>query len=121
MDDIRNTATEKIDIDHHDETFRDRDVMGENDASKEAMHWAELTPEELEIEGKLRKKIDLAIMPLIMLVYLLNCELPPPAHRVDKGIRVRSRSGSISRFIIFMCFFLLSSTRCFGLEPNCHA
>jgi hypothetical protein len=31
-----------------------------------------LTPDELEVEKKLRKKIDLLIMPLIVLVYLMN-------------------------------------------------
>ncbi|KAI5267412.1 permease of the major facilitator superfamily [Aureobasidium subglaciale] len=31
-----------------------------------------LTPEELEVEKKLRKKIDLLIMPLVVLVYLMN-------------------------------------------------
>jgi hypothetical protein len=31
-----------------------------------------LTPDELEIEKKLRRKIDLLIMPLIVLVYLMN-------------------------------------------------
>ncbi|KAI4716608.1 permease of the major facilitator superfamily [Aureobasidium sp. EXF-10727] len=31
-----------------------------------------LTPEELEIEKKLRRKIDLLIMPLVVLVYLMN-------------------------------------------------
>ena len=31
-----------------------------------------LTPEELEVEKKLRRKIDLLIMPLVVLVYLMN-------------------------------------------------
>ncbi|KAL1953652.1 hypothetical protein VTO42DRAFT_2401 [Malbranchea cinnamomea] len=34
--------------------------------------FAQLTPEEREIEKKLRRKIDLLIMPLIILVYLMN-------------------------------------------------
>jgi len=32
----------------------------------------ELTPEELVIEKKLRRKIDLRILPLIILVYVMN-------------------------------------------------
>ena len=31
-----------------------------------------LTPEELEVEKKLRRKIDFLIMPLVVLVYLMN-------------------------------------------------
>lgn len=31
-----------------------------------------LTPEELEVEKKLRRKIDFLIMPLVILVYLMN-------------------------------------------------
>ena len=31
-----------------------------------------LTLEELEVEKKLRRKIDLLIMPLVVLVYLMN-------------------------------------------------
>jgi len=32
----------------------------------------ELTPDELEVEKKLRRKIDSLIMPLVVLVYLMN-------------------------------------------------
>lgn len=32
----------------------------------------ELTPEELVVEKKLRRKIDSLIMPLVVLVYLMN-------------------------------------------------
>jgi hypothetical protein len=31
-----------------------------------------LTPDELEVEKKLRRKIDFLIMPLVVLVYLMN-------------------------------------------------
>lgn len=38
----------------------------------EAMHFATLTEEELIIEAKLRRKIDIRIMPMVILVYLMN-------------------------------------------------
>jgi len=38
----------------------------------EADHLGELTPEELEIEKKLRRNIDFTILPLVILVYIMN-------------------------------------------------
>lgn len=37
-----------------------------------AEHAQQLTPDELEAEKKLRKKIDLRIMPIVVLIYLMN-------------------------------------------------
>ncbi len=65
---------DKKEVDHGDdlvqkEVVHDHDVLGQNDVTREdAMHMGQLTPEELELERKLRKKIDLMIMPLIMTV-----------------------------------------------------
>ena len=65
---------DKKDFDNGDdlvqkEVLHDHDVLGQADVTKEeAMHMGELTPEELENEKKLRKKIDLMIMPLVMTV-----------------------------------------------------
>ncbi|KAL4905504.1 hypothetical protein BDW74DRAFT_17505 [Aspergillus multicolor] len=39
---------------------------------EEVGHVASLSPEELEIEKKLRKRIDAIVMPLVILVYLMN-------------------------------------------------
>lgn len=39
---------------------------------EEVVQMAQLTPEEQVIEKKLRRKIDMLIMPLVVLVYLLN-------------------------------------------------
>lgn len=52
----------------------DHDLMGEKlDIShSEVMHFGELTEEELVIEKRLRQKIDMLIMPLVILVYLMN-------------------------------------------------
>jgi hypothetical protein len=52
----------------------DRDTMGEKaDLSHdEIIHLAQLSPEEKVIEKKLRRKIDMLIMPLVILVYLMN-------------------------------------------------
>jgi hypothetical protein len=52
----------------------DRDTMGEkaNLSHDEIIHLAQLSPEEKVIEKKLRRKIDMLIMPLVILVYLMN-------------------------------------------------
>jgi hypothetical protein len=39
---------------------------------EEATHFTMLTDEELAIEKKLRRKIDLRIMPVVISVYLMN-------------------------------------------------
>lgn len=52
----------------------DREPLGEKPeiTHKEAIHHGKLTPDELNIERELRKKIDWRIMPLVILVYLMN-------------------------------------------------
>lgn len=59
---------------HVDRVVLDHDVLGDKIAisHEDAMHFGELTPEEREIEKKLRRKIDMRIMPMIVLVYLMN-------------------------------------------------
>ncbi|RFU34721.1 hypothetical protein B7463_g1666, partial [Scytalidium lignicola] len=54
--------------------MHDRDPSGykANVSHDEVMHFGELTEDELVIEKKLRRKIDLLIMPLVILVYLMN-------------------------------------------------
>jgi len=39
---------------------------------EEAMHFGQLTDEELILEKRLRRKIDTLIMPLVIFVYLMN-------------------------------------------------
>lgn len=58
----------------NDHIMSDMEAMGEKAemAHQEVVHMAELTPEEKEIERKLRRRIDTLIMPLVVLVYLLN-------------------------------------------------
>ena len=58
----------------HTDRVLDHDVLGEKSqlSHEEAMHFGELTPEEKELEKKLVRKIDLRIMPLMVLVYLMN-------------------------------------------------
>ncbi|EXJ58418.1 hypothetical protein A1O7_05843 [Cladophialophora yegresii CBS 114405] len=58
----------------HDGVILDHEVLGEkgNLSHEEAMHFGALTEEELAIEKKLVRKIDLRIMPLVVLVYLMN-------------------------------------------------
>lgn len=54
--------------------IHDHEVLG-NKASishEEAMHFGVLSAEELVTEKKLRRKIDLLIMPMVVLVYLMN-------------------------------------------------
>lgn len=52
----------------------DHEAMGEkaNLSHDEIVHLAQLSPEERVIENKLRRKIDMLIMPLVILVYLMN-------------------------------------------------
>ncbi|KAB8205406.1 major facilitator superfamily domain-containing protein [Aspergillus parasiticus] len=52
----------------------DREVMGEKAdiTHEEVIQVTQLTPEELAIEKKLRRRIDCLIMPLVILVYLMN-------------------------------------------------
>lgn len=73
----KSTATHgdlgKGDVEHQ-EYLHDHDIAsGDKDISREeAMHFAVLTEDELLVEKKLTRKIDLLIMPLVILVYLMN-------------------------------------------------
>lgn len=49
-----------------------RDEEKRETAHQEILHHVKLSAEELEIEKKLRVKIDWRIMPLVILVYLMN-------------------------------------------------
>ena len=57
-----------------DDVITDKEVLGERGSisHEEAMHFGELTEEELRIEKKLLRKIDSLIMPAVVLVYLMN-------------------------------------------------
>lgn len=58
---------------HHDHDINSQDEKGEiADTEAAAAHLRQLTPEELAVEKKLRKKIDLRIMPIVVLIYLMN-------------------------------------------------
>ena len=60
---------QKADLSHH-EVLHDRDILGDGNISREdALHYGALTEEERMHEMKLKKKIDLMIMPLVMLVW----------------------------------------------------
>ncbi|KAJ5623155.1 hypothetical protein N7490_011760 [Penicillium lividum] len=61
-------------MDRGENTISDAEVMGEKAemSHEEMVHLAELTPEEKVLEKKLRRRIDLLIMPLVILVYLMN-------------------------------------------------
>jgi hypothetical protein len=56
------------------ELVSDKELIGEKRrmSHEEAMHFGALTPEELVIEKKLKRKIDTMIMPAVVLVYLMN-------------------------------------------------
>lgn len=54
---------------------KDQDASGIEQterAQEDALHHGHLSVEELEIEKLLRRKIDLRIMPLLILIYLMN-------------------------------------------------
>jgi hypothetical protein len=52
----------------------DQDAMGEKAqmSHDEVVRLAQLSPEDQELEKKLRLRIDLLVMPLVILVYLMN-------------------------------------------------
>ena len=52
----------------------DHEILGEKAtlSHEEAMHFGELSPDELVLEKRLRRKIDSLIMPMVVLVYLMN-------------------------------------------------
>ena len=57
----------------------DEKVVSQNDdlnkvdiSQVDVEHLRQLSPEELVLEKKLRRKIDMIIMPLVILVYLMN-------------------------------------------------
>lgn len=54
--------------------LHDAELAGEKAefAHQEVLHHGRLSPEEVEIEKRLRRKIDWRIMPLVILVYLMN-------------------------------------------------
>ena len=53
----------------HNELLHDHDVLGNKEVRKEdAQHAAELTAEEKALERKLRIKVDIMIMPWVILV-----------------------------------------------------
>jgi hypothetical protein len=54
--------------------IRDEEILGEKAhmSHEEAIHFGELTEEELHVQKKLLRKIDSLIMPLVVLVYLMN-------------------------------------------------
>ncbi|KAK5085352.1 hypothetical protein LTR05_004636 [Lithohypha guttulata] len=61
-------------VDERRASIQDHEILGDkfNTSHEEATHLGELTPEELVLEKQLRRKIDLAIMPMVVLVYLMN-------------------------------------------------
>lgn len=56
------------------EVLRDADLLGDKAevSHEDAVHFGELTEEEKAVAKKLVLKIDLLIMPLVVLVYLMN-------------------------------------------------
>ena len=61
---------EKIGLDHK-EVYHDHELEPGKVSKDEAYNTAQLTPEELELEKKLKKRIDWQIMPLVCIVYLM--------------------------------------------------
>lgn len=56
------------------EGHTDKEILGEKAefSHDETAQFSKLTEEELVVEKKLRQRIDLLIMPLVILVYLMN-------------------------------------------------
>lgn len=66
----------------HEDVVHDVDIVGDEkidsshledgSPSRQPLHYTQLTEHELAVEKKLRLKIDVLIMPLVILVYLMN-------------------------------------------------
>lgn len=55
------------------EHIHDHDLIADEKGLADiAEHLRKLTPEELVVEKKLRRKVDLLVMPLCVLIYLMN-------------------------------------------------
>lgn len=70
MADFKTDANE-IERRASDGELHDKDLVGEK-AKADAEHYGHLSEEELVLEKKLRRKIDMVIMPTVILVYLMN-------------------------------------------------
>jgi len=57
-----------------DTTYKDQELDYEKvkRADINAMHRGKLSEKELEIEKRLKRRIDIRIMPLVIMVYLMN-------------------------------------------------
>lgn len=66
--------TKVIEVRRESRTIADHELLGDkaNVSHDEAVHLGDLTPEEREHEKRLKRKIDLRIMPMVVLVYLMN-------------------------------------------------
>lgn len=62
-----------VDEENHG-VVRDRDILGEkaNVSHEEATAIVQLTPDEQVISKKVRKKVDLLILPVAFIVYVMN-------------------------------------------------
>ena len=59
----------KVEYADHKELAHDHDILkGTNVTREDAMHMGELTPEEAQTARRLRRRLDLRIMPLVMSV-----------------------------------------------------
>lgn len=54
------------------EHIHDQNMSGDEEAGYGRDHLRQLTPEELIVEKKLKRKVDFRIMPLTVLIYLMN-------------------------------------------------
>ena len=63
---------QKLDVEHREHIQHDASFGKPNIARDDVMHFAQLSEEELIVQKKLVRKIDILIMPLVILVYLMN-------------------------------------------------
>lgn len=63
---------QKIEVGPRAEHVHDRVSIGDEKIGETREHLQQLTAAELAVEKKLRRKIDIRIMPICVLIYLLN-------------------------------------------------
>ncbi|KAK7887827.1 hypothetical protein LTR67_009221 [Exophiala xenobiotica] len=97
-----------------DDKITDAQLMGEKQGTlhEEAMHWGELTEEELHIEKKLRLRIDVLIMPLVILVYLMNYidrnnYAAARLQGLEKDLNLKGDQYQVGLSILFVAYVLM--------------
>merc|ERR1711939_1150747 len=97
-----------------DDKITDAQLMGEKQGTlhEEAMHWGQLTEEEVHVEKKLLLRIDMLIMPLVILVYLMNYidrnnYAAARLQGLEKDLNLKGDQYQVGLSILFVAYVLM--------------